>query len=83
MKSQKKTARGMVVKDIPTEPAAAEEEESEYDEEYESEEEEFSEALGNDPAVGNWTEKDKKDFDPRTDKLLDIKSDENYLMESL
>ena len=33
----------------------------------------------------NFTEtvKEEKGFDPRTDKMLDIKSDENYLQESL
>lgn len=68
-------------------------EESEYDEEYESEEEEAE--AERKPKVGGWTDngdaavgepaelKEKKEFDPRTDKMFDIRSDDNYLMESL
>ena len=58
-----------------------EEYEDEEEEEYESEEDEMTDPLGDkatkDPA------KPKKEFDPRTDKLLDIDTSEDYLMEAL
>jgi hypothetical protein len=67
---------------------------SEYDEEYESEEDEVGgetdlegRAGASQPDDGlkktKKKDKQKKEFDPRTDKLLDIASNEDYLMDSL
>ena len=62
-------------------------EESEYESEYESEEDEKVEDLDQLKDVKQIKLREqsdtqkvaKRDFDPRTDKLLDIKSDEDYL----
>lgn len=53
----------------------------ESESEYESEEDEASEDK-----MGGWTKTpvvDVKEFDPRTDKMLDIVSNEDFLMDSL
>lgn len=62
-------------------------EESEYGEsEYESEEDEHSALKGPTPKRDGWLDGQpvvKKDFDPRTDKMIEIDVNEDFLMDSL